>query len=85
MIINTPSSLVEIRSISEESLGFRAGPARMSVVMPCLNEAETLAACIRKARQWLDEASVIGEIIIADNGSTDGFSGDCFRVGSTGR
>lgn len=40
--------------------------------MPCLNEAETLATCIRKARAGLAAAGVSGEIIVADNGSTDG-------------
>jgi glycosyltransferase involved in cell wall biosynthesis len=40
--------------------------------MPCLNEAETLAVCIRKARSYLAESGVSGEILIADNGSTDG-------------
>jgi glycosyltransferase involved in cell wall biosynthesis len=44
----------------------------VSIVMPCLNEAETLAACIEKARGFLDEARIDGEIIVADNGSTDG-------------
>jgi glycosyltransferase involved in cell wall biosynthesis len=44
----------------------------LSVVMPCLNEAETLGTCIRKAREFLDSHDVTGEIVIADNGSTDG-------------
>jgi glycosyltransferase involved in cell wall biosynthesis len=44
----------------------------ISVVMPCLNEAETLAVCIQKATRCLGENSVTGEIIVADNGSTDG-------------
>jgi len=44
----------------------------VSIVMPCLNEAETLATCIEKARGSLREHNVAGEIIIADNGSTDG-------------
>lgn len=43
-----------------------------SILMPCLNEAETLATCIRKAQHSLAENDVVGEIIIADNGSTDG-------------
>src|SRR5690349_10333645 len=43
-----------------------------SIVMPCLNEAETLAICIEKAKQSLAEIGITGEIIIADNGSTDG-------------
>src|ERR1051325_9351890 len=44
----------------------------LSIVMPCLNEAETLAACIQKARLGLDRARIPGEIVVADNGSTDG-------------
>src|SRR6478672_5973269 len=40
--------------------------------MPCLNEAETVASCIRKARQSLDDLRIQGEIVVADNGSTDG-------------
>ena len=40
--------------------------------MPCLNEAETIESCIRKARRALDEHRIAGEIIVADNGSTDG-------------
>jgi glycosyltransferase involved in cell wall biosynthesis len=43
-----------------------------SIVMPCLNEAETLAICIQKAQGSLAENNVTGEIVIADNGSTDG-------------
>jgi glycosyltransferase involved in cell wall biosynthesis len=49
-----------------------ANSLEVSIVMPCLNEAETLATCIKKARQFLDSNGVRGEIIIADNGSTDG-------------
>ena len=44
----------------------------LSIVMPCLNEAETLATCIRKAQGYLRRAGVCGEIVIGDNGSTDG-------------
>ncbi len=44
----------------------------LSVVMPCLNEAETLALCMQKARDYFERSGVAGEIIIADNGSTDG-------------
>lgn len=47
-------------------------PVELSIVMPCLNEAETLAACIRKAHVGLKRAGVCGEIIVADNGSSDG-------------
>ena len=41
-------------------------------IMPCLNEAETVAACVTTARRWLDTHGVSGEVLIADNGSTDG-------------
>jgi glycosyltransferase involved in cell wall biosynthesis len=44
----------------------------LSIVMPCLNEAETLAACIGKARGSLDRLNCAGEIVVVDNGSTDG-------------
>jgi len=44
----------------------------LSIVMPCLNEAETLAICITKANNWLIQNNVIGEVVIGDNGSTDG-------------
>jgi glycosyltransferase involved in cell wall biosynthesis len=44
----------------------------LSILMPCLNEAETLAICIKKAQKALDDLNVNGEVVIADNGSTDG-------------
>lgn len=44
----------------------------LTILMPCLNEAETLATCIGKARGFLDSHDVVGEVLIADNGSTDG-------------
>jgi len=44
----------------------------LSIVMPCLNEADTLGICIQKAQRALQESNIPGEIIVADNGSTDG-------------
>lgn len=44
----------------------------ISVVMPCLNEAETLAGCIVEALQALADWGLSGEVVIADNGSSDG-------------
>src|ERR1700682_5618796 len=46
--------------------------AEVSIVMPCLNEAETLATCIRKAQRAIADHELSAEIVIADNGSTDG-------------
>ena len=44
----------------------------LTIVMPCLNEAETIQTCIRKAQHAIEQYGVRGEIVIADNGSTDG-------------
>jgi glycosyltransferase involved in cell wall biosynthesis len=43
----------------------------VSVVIPCLNEEDTLAICVEKARRALQEHNIAGEIVVADNGSTD--------------
>jgi cellulose synthase/poly-beta-1,6-N-acetylglucosamine synthase-like glycosyltransferase len=45
---------------------------KVSIVMPCLNEADTLETCIRKAQRALSENNIAGEVVVADNGSTDG-------------
>lgn len=50
----------------------RAGEVEFSVVIPCLNEAETLAVCVDKARSFFEANNISGEVIVADNGSTDG-------------
>lgn len=47
-------------------------PVELTILMPCLNEAETIGKCIEKAKRGLARAGVSGEIIVADNGSTDG-------------
>lgn len=47
-------------------------PCELTILMPCLNEAETLERCITKAQHSLAELKVEGEVLIADNGSTDG-------------
>jgi glycosyltransferase involved in cell wall biosynthesis len=54
----------------------------LSVVMPCLNEADTLESCIEKARGALDAAGIAGEIVVADNGSGDGSVGIAERLGA---
>jgi hypothetical protein len=50
----------------------RQGSLELTVLMPCLNEAETVAACVRKAAGFLADHSIDGEVVVADNGSTDG-------------
>ena len=43
----------------------------VSVVLPCLNEEQTVASCVRKARGWFAAAGLRGEVLVVDNGSTD--------------
>ena len=53
--------------------------SRVSVVIPCLDEAETIAECVTKACAVLDESGLEGEVVVVDNGSSDG-SGDLARA-----
>jgi len=59
-------------AVTDPNSGDRGSPPELSIIMPCLNEAESLASCIHKAQQFLREHHIDGEIVIADNGSTDG-------------
>lgn len=51
---------------------FETHALELTILMPCLNEAETVAICVRKANGFLQRAGVAGEVLVADNGSTDG-------------
>lgn len=55
---------------------------RVSVVMPCLNEAETVGQCIANAWKGLGQAGAAGEIVVADNGSTDGSQAIALEAGA---
>lgn len=67
MIVDTDEKIEpKIMSIPESS------ELELSIVMPCLNEADTLGTCIDKAQRSLRENGIAGEVIVADNGSTDG-------------
>ncbi len=50
----------------------RAPEVELTILMPCLNEAETIQVCVRKALGFLERAKITGEVLISDNGSTDG-------------
>lgn len=58
------------------------GEIELSIVMPCLNEAETLEKCVVKAQKGFQQAGVRGEVIVADNGSTDGSIEIAQRLGA---
>ena len=47
-------------------------PIELSVIIPCLNEADTLETCIKKTQKAIRDNGIRGEVIVADNGSTDG-------------
>lgn len=55
----------------------------VSVVMPCLNEAATIASCIHKAQRAMSDLRMRGEIVVADNGSTDGSAHIAVSLGAT--
>jgi glycosyltransferase involved in cell wall biosynthesis len=57
-------------------------PVQLTILMPCLNEAETLAQCIEKAKIGIQKSGVRGEILIADNGSTDGSQAIAEKLGA---
>ncbi|NUP07124.1 MAG: glycosyltransferase family 2 protein [Polyangiaceae bacterium] len=57
-------------------------PLELSVVMPCLNEADTIAVCIEKAQKAIKDHDIAAEVVIADNGSTDGSQAIATRLGA---
>jgi glycosyltransferase involved in cell wall biosynthesis len=57
-------------------------PLELSIVMPCLNEADTVGTCVAKALQVLQAQHIAGEVIVADNGSTDGSQEIAGRLGA---
>jgi glycosyltransferase involved in cell wall biosynthesis len=60
-----------------------ASQYRVSVVIPCLNEAENIELCVRLAREVLDENGIPGEVIVVDNGSEDGSAELAAAAGAT--
>jgi glycosyltransferase involved in cell wall biosynthesis len=52
-------------------LGHENSHIELTILMPCLNEAETIEICVRKATAFLIRSGVRGEVLVADNGSTD--------------
>src|SRR5687768_3555508 len=59
-----------------------ASDIELSVVMPCLNEADTLATCIEKAQRAMSDFGITGEIVVADNGSHDGSQEIALQLGA---
>ena len=77
--VSSPSEVRE-RFANSTERGIRG--CELTIVMPCLNEAETLETCILKARSYLERLGVDGEILVGDNGSTDGSQEIAIRNGA---
>jgi glycosyltransferase involved in cell wall biosynthesis len=54
----------------------------LTILMPCLNEAATVATCVAKARGFLERSGIVGEVLVADNGSTDGSQARAQQAGA---
>lgn len=68
-----PETVLSCKGRGGIAQGIRVAHAlELTILMPCLNEAETLATCIGKARSYLERTGIAGEVLVADNGSTDG-------------
>lgn len=58
--------------LAADGVAIPVGAPVVSVVMPCLDEAATVGICVAKARAWIDRSGIPGEVVVIDNGSTDG-------------
>jgi glycosyltransferase involved in cell wall biosynthesis len=73
---------LQVKDVPAQAGSAEASSLELSVVMPCLNEADTIAVCIEKAQRALLENNISGEIVVADNGSTDGSQDIALRMGA---
>src|SRR5689334_7958225 len=81
------SPSVQVTSERSPALAERRPPAeprvRLSVVIPCLNEAENIEQCVERSREVLASQGIDGEVIVVDNNSTDGSGEIAARAGAT--
>jgi glycosyltransferase involved in cell wall biosynthesis len=75
-----PSSLVLLRAVSVSPPA--STPLELTVVIPCLNEALTITGCVREAVDALAASGISGEVVVADNGSTDGSQARAAQAGA---
>jgi glycosyltransferase involved in cell wall biosynthesis len=74
--------LTKLRCDAQPAAAAIPGTVELSIIMPCLNEAATLEACIRSAAEFLARSNTSGEIVVGDNGSTDGSQEIAIRMGA---
>lgn len=70
------------RSAPEISFTSNVDGVELTILMPCLNEAETVGICVQKASQFLQDNAIDGEVLVSDNGSTDGSPEIAQRAGA---
>ena len=75
-------AVVTMPSNAEAREAHRPRNIELTILMPCLNEAETVAVCVRKAQEFVQRAGVSGEVLVADNGSSDGSAELAERAGA---
>src|SRR5437899_103112 len=64
--------MTDVSNCDRLAEGSATSPLELTILMPCLNEAETISICVAKAKSFLERAGIAGEVLIADNGSSDG-------------
>ena len=67
---------------ASDTSAHRPGDCELTILLPCLNEAETVGTCVAKAKSYLEAAHVDGEVLVADNGSEDGSQAIAVRRGA---
>ena len=77
------SDSAQTTQVSPKEESTTSDRVEVTVVIPCLNEADTVAGCVSKARQVIRDNGIAGEVIVADNGSTDGSAKIAQRMGAT--
>ena len=69
-------------TIIDSNLDYAGPEVELSIIMPCLNEIETIATCVKKAQEFLLRSGISGEVVIGDNGSTDGSQAVALELGA---
>jgi glycosyltransferase involved in cell wall biosynthesis len=81
--VNSPADTHQTDSdVLPNGLNQHSAEIELSIVIPCLNEADTLAECVEKAQRTINENRIAAEVIVADNGSTDGSQDIATRLGA---
>lgn len=78
-----PATDQSTSALADQKLSARSGQLRLSIVIPCLNEAENIERCVTLAHGVLDEHQIDGEVLVVDNNSSDGSGEIAARAGAT--